>query len=137
LESKIENAPAYQQSRLEKEASRRYFERINRIMLTKKLFLNPELRLADLARESGISYHQLSEVINRESGASFFEFINDFRVNHVVATMDKLGHESKKINVLELAFASGFNNKVSFNRHFKKLKGRTPTHYIKEIRKKA
>ncbi len=133
----IENGSRYQQSRLEKEASRRYFERINDIILTKKLYLNPELRLSDLAQESGISYHQLSEIINREAGTSFFEFINDFRINHVVATMDGLGRQSKKINILEIAFASGFNNKVSFNRHFKKLKGKTPSSYIKEIPKKA
>jgi AraC-like DNA-binding protein len=137
FERRIESAPRYQQSKLEKVASRAYFERVNQVILTKKLYLNPELRLSDLAQESGITYHQLSEVINREAGTSFFEFINDFRINHVVATMDVLRRENKKINILEVAFAAGFNNKVSFNRHFKKLKGRTPTGYIKEIPKKA
>ncbi len=127
----------YQQSRLGREASRRYFDLVNEIIITKKLFLNPELRLSDLAKESGISYHQLSEVINREAGESFFDFINDFRIKHVVETMDNLARENRKINILEVAFASGFNNKVSFNRRFKKLKGLTPSGYIKEIPKKA
>jgi AraC-like DNA-binding protein len=75
-------------------------------------------------------------VINREAGVSFFEFINDFRITEVTNTLEDLHRQNKKINILEIAFASGFNNKVSFNKHFKKMKGRTPTAFIKETLKK-
>jgi AraC-like DNA-binding protein len=126
----------YLQSKLEKAASAKYFEHVTRIINDKKLYLNPELRLSDLVEESGIGYHQLSEVINREAGVSFFEFINDFRITEVTNTLEDLHRQNKKINILEIAFASGFNNKVSFNKHFKKMKGRTPTAFIKETLKK-
>jgi AraC-like DNA-binding protein len=115
----------------EKEGQKQLFEKIKLLISTRKLYQNPELRLSDLSAESGISYHQLSEIINREANVSFFEFINQFRINEVLETLKSKALENKKINVLEIAYASGFNNKVSFNRYFKKQTGKTPTEFIK------
>ena len=126
------NPQPYQQSRLAKEESLRLFNKMKQIVADQKLYMNPELRVSDLAEASGMTYHQISEVINREAGISFFEFINDFRLKHATSDFEALIQQNRKVNILEVAFAAGFNNKVSFNRHFKKSIGLTPTEYLRK-----
>jgi len=111
--------------------STEYFNRLKELIIQKKLYLNPELRLNDLSEISETTPHQISEAINREAGVSFFEFINQFRINEVIHTINSKKSENQKINILEIAYASGFNNKVSFNRYFKKQTGHTPSAFIK------
>jgi AraC-like DNA-binding protein len=127
----------YRQSNLEKEISRRQYEDLKSLILSEKLYLNPELRLMDLSAVSGVSYHQLSEVINKEAGVSFFEFINQFRVNEVLESIKSKSDQNLRINILEIAYSAGFNNKVSFNRYFKKKTGMTPTSFIKNDLKRG
>lgn len=123
-------------SAAENEIQKQQLEKIKLLIAGKKLYHNPEFRLTDLSAESGISYHQLSEIINREAKVSFFEFINQFRITEVLETLKTKTFEKQKINVLEIAYSSGFNNKVSFNRYFKKQTGKTPTDFIKSELKK-
>lgn len=127
----------YQQSNLEREASLRHFENLKSLIIREKLYLNPELRLMDLSEISGVNYHHVSEVINKEAGVSFFEFINQFRVNQVLETIKTKSNQNQRINILEIAYSSGFNNKVSFNRYFKKKTGTTPTEFIKKDSKRS
>jgi AraC-like DNA-binding protein len=127
----------YQQSSLEQAASIRHFENLKSLIVREKLYLNPELRLMDLSEMSGVNYHHVSEVINKEAGVSFFEFINQFRVDEVLETIKTKSNQNQRINILEIAFSSGFNNKVSFNRYFKKKTGQTPTAFIKKDNKRG
>jgi len=120
----------YRNSVLSRDVSIEQFTRLKELIVQKKLYLNPELRLNDLSEISETSSHQISEVINREAGVSFFEFINQFRINEVINTIASKKKENQRINVLEIAFAAGFNNKVSFNRYFKKQTGLTPSAFI-------
>lgn len=91
-------------------------------MTSEKLFLNPNLKLNDLANEVNISAHQLSQVLNENLGKNFSEFINEYRINeacrllftHENLSIDGIGHEV------------GFNSKSTFFAAFKKQKGVTP-----------
>ncbi len=124
-------------SATDRQTQKQQFEKVKELVASKKLYQNPELRLTDLSAESGITYHQLSEMINREAEVSFFEFINQFRINEVLEKLKNKSLENEKINVLEIAYSAGFNNKVSFNRYFKKQTGKTPTDFIKSELKKV
>ncbi|MFM9950992.1 MAG: helix-turn-helix domain-containing protein [Saprospiraceae bacterium] len=95
------------------------------------LFLENELRLADLATYLDISRHQLSQVINEHYGVNFFELINTYRVEHVKRLL--ADPNFKHYTVIQIAYEAGFNNKASFNRYFKREIGMTPSAYrIKE-----
>lgn len=48
-----------------------YVTRLNSLMESEKYFLDPDLKLADVADKMGITPHQLSKLINQEIGKNF------------------------------------------------------------------
>lgn len=117
----------YKNSNLTPAAANSLAQRLADLMHCEQLFLEPELRLDDLARRLDASKHHVSQVINEQLGLSFFEYVNSLRIE---AARQMLARTSKsEKNIIEIAYAVGFNNKVSFNNTFKKLTGLTPTEF--------
>jgi AraC-like DNA-binding protein len=103
--------------------------RVRERIETRKLYLEPELSLDDLAREVGLSRHQVSTVLNRGLEVSFFDLINQYRViefQRLCRDPERRGE-----NILTLALDAGFNSKPAFNLIFKKATGQTPSQYRK------
>ena len=73
----------------------------------------------------------LSRVINDGFGQNFNDYINGLRVAAVLKQLENDAH--KKYNMTGIAWDCGFNSKTTFNRSFKKITGKTPTGYIKDI----
>jgi len=117
----------YQSSMLTDSAKQTIKRKMRHLLKEQHVFKENELRLDDLAAYLDISRHQLSQVINESYGVNFFELINSYRVEHVKTL---LGDESyEHYTIQQIAFESGFNNKASFNRYFKKACGLTPSAY--------
>lgn len=70
--------------------------------------------------------HHLTQLFNVHLGENFNQYINKFRVNHAC---ELLKNNDEMLSIEQIAFNSGFNSKVSFNRHFKNLLGDTPKEY--------
>lgn len=107
-------------------------EKLQELMVSSKPFLEPKLSLSDLAGELQTSPNNLSQVINQYEEKNFYDFVNGYRVNEFIkrATLP----ENKNLNLLGIAFDSGFNSKSSFNEVFKKHTGQTPSRYLREIK---
>ncbi len=101
-------------------------KQLGSLMKKDRPYLNPELRLDDLADLIGISRHHTSQIINEHFDQSFFDFVNTYRVEESKKIIARNGN---KINLSEVGFDSGFNNTVSFNLSFKKNTGMTPSEY--------
>jgi AraC-like DNA-binding protein len=100
-------------------------EKLERIMIDKSLYKNPNLSLQDLSLELNISSHQLSQFLNNNLGKNFTSFINEFRINEackIITSNDKLTLES-------IGYDVGFNSKSTFFAAFKKHTGTTPLNY--------
>ena len=94
----------------------------------KKIYLNPNLKLNDLARRIHIPEKKLSFVINQVYSANFNKFINSFRIEKAKNIL--LEQDLNKIENLYLL--SGFNSRGTFNRAFKENTDLTPREfYIK------
>jgi len=93
-------------------------------------FLEPSLKLGDLAKQLDIPRHELSRIINHGFGKTFFDFINTYRIRTFIE-LRKHTPESEK-SILELAYEVGFNSKSAFNRAFRKIKGSSPSQFFKE-----
>lgn len=119
----------YKKTGLSVEDSNDQFRRVKAHVSNNKSYLDPNLTLFKLAEELGLSSNQLSQIINQNTNENFFVFINAFRVNEVIRQLNEGEHQ--KLNLLAIALAAGFNSKSSFNRSFKKIKGLTPTQFIK------
>lgn len=106
--------------------------RVIRLMEGERLFLDNELGLPELAREVGISSHDLSYLLNEGFGVNFFQFINTYKVNEAKQLM--LSDKHRHLNMLGIAYSAGFNSKTTFNTAFKKATGLSPSQYIQQIK---
>jgi hypothetical protein len=70
----------YASSGLTKEAGPIIADLLQKCMTETRPHLTNDLTLAGLAKIIGVSTHHLSQVINEQFGRSFFDFINQFRV---------------------------------------------------------
>lgn len=102
------------------------------LMHTKKLYLNHELRLDDIAELLDISRHHASQVINENFGASFYDFINAYRIEEAKNKL-ATGFENSSESISDIAYQCGFNNRVSFYKAFKKVTGTTPTEFMIKV----
>lgn len=96
-----------------------------------KLFLDHTLSLETLSKKLNTDRYSLSQVINQEFNKNFYEFINDYRIEECIAYIDK--NPSQTESITDMIYESGFNNKVSFYKAFKKRKKVTPAQYIKSL----
>ena len=92
-----------------------------------KLYLNNELRLDDVAVALNLSRNHTSQVINQFFNLSFFDFINKFRVQEA---LNILADNSVDLTISQIAYDSGFNNRASFYKAFKKFADHSPSHYV-------
>ena len=95
------------------------------------LYLNPDLTRQALADHLKINPNTLSHILNKNLRKSFHDFVNEYRVREV---MHKIGQPEFLHYTLEgIAYESGFNSKSTFNAIFKKISGKTPRQYKKEV----
>ena len=102
-----------------------YHELMNRIvqlMETQHPYLNPELKLSDIADTLGVHRNAISACINSQQGCTFSQFINSYRLQHA----KKLLLETNDMKVSAVGMKSGFANERSFFRSFKAATGVTP-----------
>jgi len=120
----------YKRSGLTLEDAQEYRIQVMNAMQEKQLYLECELTLNDLADETGIPPHQLSEVLNGQLNQNFYSFVNNYRVQYAkeLLTNSKTGN----MPIVELAFEAGFRSKSSFYDAFKKATSMTPTQYKKQ-----
>ncbi|MBV6645543.1 MAG: AraC family transcriptional regulator [Cyclobacteriaceae bacterium] len=95
-----------------------------------KVFLDDSLSLEKLAKALGLPVKRTSNMINQKYGCSFKEVVNQYRVENAKTLMN--GSAGKKLSVTYIGLKSGFNNKVSFYRTFKKYTGKSPSEYFRE-----
>jgi AraC-like DNA-binding protein len=120
----------YQKSSLNATSAESIQSDLTRLMNEQKLYTNPELTLAELARALNVNPNNLSQVINTYERKSFYDYVNLKRVDEFkrLASLP----ESQKFTLLGLAYDCGFNSKTSFNRNFKNATGMSPTEYLKQ-----
>jgi adenylate cyclase len=121
----------YKQSLLNKELSEQYQHQLETLMATEKPYLDPNLTLRILAQTLEIPPNHLSRLLNEGFDKNFSEYINSYRLE----TFKSLAADPKQqhLTILALAYDSGFNSKTVFNTFFKKMMGKTPKAYWKEV----
>lgn len=118
----------YEKSSLTQEKASQYLQALDNYMRSAKPYLEEELKLGLVAATLNIPEHHLSQVLNEQLSQTFYDYIMQFRVEEAQQLMMTKGDKS----ILEIAYAVGFNNKTSFNKHFKRVSGLTPTEFLKK-----
>lgn len=104
-----------------------YRQQLIALMASDKPFLEPNLKISDLAAKLNMPSHYLSQVLNEEMQTNFYDFINGYRVKE--AGQRLLDKNYRHYSILAIGLDCGFTNKTTFNRTFKKITGLTPSEY--------
>jgi len=103
---------------------------MDKIILEEKFFLDPGLKLKNLARKIHIPEKDLSILINDYFKKNFTTYINDFRIEEA----KKIIRQEKENCKLDTLYATvGFFSRSTFNRVFKSTTQITPREYLKKI----
>ncbi len=102
---------------------------IDKVMQEKRYHQDNTLTLQKLAQHLGTNRQYLSNYINQEKHMTFYDYINDFRLEEAKSMLD--GKDTENQHSLEdVAMMSGFNSYATFLRSFKKKFGQTPSQYL-------
>ncbi len=104
-------------------------DKLKTMMKTDRCFLDHDLGLPHLAKKMDLTSHELSYLLNQGLGVSFFEFVNRYRVEEAKTLL--LSEEHDHLNILGIAYETGFNSKTTFNTSFKKFTGVSPSEFKK------
>ncbi len=105
---------------------------LNPLMEKEKLFLNPNLKVADLATATGFGPHKLAAYFNKRCGLTFNDYINNQRVQYCALKLESGEYKSKTLDAL--SSESGFQSRSTFIRAFKKCKGLTPSEFVQFVK---
>ena len=100
-------------------------QRLEAHMAREQSYLDPSLTLKGLARRLSVGERELSTTLNHQLGLHFFDYVNQCRIRHAQALI--LEDQARSGTLLDIAYASGFNSKSSFNTAFRKHAGQTPS----------
>jgi len=124
-------AEKYANTGLKDEDATRILTTLEQLMLKQKTFLDPEITIDKLAELANTNRHCLSQVLNERAGQSFYDYINQYRINEAKRLL--LDGEYANQKIASIAYDAGFNSLSAFNEVFKKMTGTTPSQFRKDI----
>ncbi|MFH6767852.1 helix-turn-helix transcriptional regulator [Gaetbulibacter aquiaggeris] len=111
------------------------FKVLSQFIVEQKPYLKNDLKMQDLVESTGITYKRISEVFNKNFNKSFYDVMNEYRLEEAKVLISKGFHREHTLSYL--AEKAGFNSKTTFNRIFKKYTDQTPSDYIKNLEESA
>ncbi len=104
--------------------------RLDSIMAERELFLQPNLKITDLAEAAASNRTYVSKALNGIKGLSFSDYVNGFRI----ARAKELLLSEDNYTMSAVAEECGFLSDTTFYRQFKALTGLTPTEWLQSVR---
>nr|WP_244241456.1 helix-turn-helix domain-containing protein [Leptospira perdikensis] len=101
--------------------------KLESLLAAEKIYLDPNCNEELIAFKMGLSYHQLSELINSEYNFNFPSLLNQYRIKEAMVILS----ERPELNVAEVGKLSGFGSRSAFYLEFKKQSGVNPNQFRK------
>lgn len=120
----------YERVHIDDAEGKMIIDRLKKYIETEKVYLNPDLKMSDLADYLHLSPSKLSQVFSLYLKENWYDFINSYRL----AEFKRLIAEGayKQYTLLAISAKCGFK-KSSFFSTFRKVEGMTPTEYMKKV----
>lgn len=87
-----------------------------------------DIPLAEIAAIAGINVHSFCRFFKSRTQKSFTHFVNELRIGYACRLL-----QEKEMSMADLSNKCGYRNTTHFNRFFKKIKGKTPREYRKDV----
>ena len=97
---------------------------VQRLFDVEKIYLNPRLKLSDVAHRVGTNSTYLSRYFNKENGSTFYDFVNNYRLRYAENLL-----RNTDSSILEISERSGFNSLSTFRRVFSTAYGCSPNEF--------
>jgi AraC-like DNA-binding protein len=104
-------------------------EKLEALFEREKIYQDPAMGRAELARELKVGEATLSRLVNARYGKTIPQLLNEFRVKDAQKLLKET--DASIQNIFE---ESGFNSITTFNRVFKELSGEAPKEYRARFR---
>ena len=117
----------YKKSGLTQSLSRELKEKLIHLFDEAKIYKENTINLELLAAQLDTTRHNASQVINEHFNMGFHELVNKYRIEEAKKILHN--DEQKNLNIIDIAYEVGYNNKVTFNKAFKKDTQLTPSQY--------
>lgn len=102
--------------------------RVAKVMDYSQKHLGEAIKLSDVSALVNMSDSAFSHFFKKHTTLSYVTYLNRLRISKACREL-----ESTAMNIGEICWSCGFNNKSNFNRIFLQTKGMTPTAYRKYI----
>lgn len=117
----------YEKSGLTTSLSKELKNDLLHLLDSEKIYRENYLNLGTLAEKLNTTRHNTSQVINEHFDMNFHELINKYRIDEAKYILNN--DLKQNMNIIDIAYEVGYNNKVTFNKAFKKDTQLTPSQY--------
>ncbi len=121
----------YQNQKISEKKAEDLINRLSGIMQNEHFYLNPKIKLAQIAQSIDSTPHELSQVINNRLGISFNHYINEFRIKAACRMLQEYDH----LTIEGIGREVGFNSRTAFYAAFKTMMNQTPAQYKMQLKK--
>lgn len=108
------------------------FDQIEGFMEERHVFKNPDFNITSLSSMLKVSTSYASRAIRYSEYANFNNYLNSKRIQYVIQLIHTADLE--KVTLLYIYSEAGYKNQSTFNAAFKKLRGVTPSEYIRNVK---
>jgi len=105
-------------------------DRLIEYLEKEKPYLNPNIKIIDIADHLKTNKSYLSRIINAHYRKNFSQFINWYRVRDAM----ELFMKDQKLDISHMASRSGFQSMTTFNTAFTRYTGMTPGEWCKKYK---
>ena len=120
----------YASSSLNEEKKHDLFEALEKLMTESHIYTDNLLTKDKVAELLGSNRTYLSQIINEQTGKTFTQYINDYRIQDAI---HQLSDPDNLISLKALSMELGFNSPTTFYKQFQIATGMTPTQYRKQV----
>mgnify|MGYP001796625682 CR=1 FL=1 len=123
--------PKYKKSGLTQSLSIELKDHLEHLFKNERIYKENDISLEMVADKLNTSRHNASQVINEHFKVSFHELVNKYRIEEAKKML--LNDHQRNLNIIDIAYEVGYNNKVTFNKAFKKDTELTPSQFQRKV----
>ncbi len=122
----------YASSSLTEEKKSTLFLKLEKLMSEKRVYEDNLITKEKVAEQLESNRTYLSQAINEQTGQTFTQYINNYRINEAVRLLSDPYNQTP---LKALSFSLGFNSMTTFYKLFQNAVGMTPSQYKERIQK--
>ncbi len=118
-----ESVPVSREGTTSLQSDRDLFEKVNRVIIKERLFLEPEINRTELMSRFGVPGYRFASLFQDHAGKSYKQYIHDLRLEYAL----QLLIDNPEYTIEHIALECGYQNRTTFYRRFVEKYGLTPT----------